>query len=84
MTTQEEKNAIAAMFNPLDVQVGGNHYKDMAIQPLEFFIANKTPFTEASICKYVLRHHLKGGRQDLEKAKHLIDVLLSKEYTEAQ
>lgn len=83
MTTQAEKDEIKKQFNPLDVQIGGGHYKDMPIQPLEFFIANKTPFAEASICKYVLRHHLKGGRQDLEKAKHLIDVLISKQYAEA-
>lgn len=89
MTTKAEKDEIRAMFredqkpeahSPLDIQIGGDHYKNMAIQPLEFFIANSTPFAEASICKYVLRHNLKGKRQDLEKAKHLIDVLISKKY----
>ena len=80
MTTPDEKQAIAEMFNPLDIQIGGHHYKNMAIQPLEFFIANDTPFAEASACKYLLRHRLKGGRQDLEKAKHIIDVIISKQY----
>ncbi len=61
-------------------QVGGNHYKDYSIQPIEFFIANQIPFAEASICKYILRHRKKNGKEDLLKARHLIDILLEKLY----
>tara|TARA_R110000765_G_C18435963_1_gene546262 strand:+ start:232 stop:336 length:105 start_codon:yes stop_codon:yes gene_type:complete len=28
------------IFNPLDEQIGGNHYKDLAIQPFEFIESN--------------------------------------------
>jgi len=65
--------------NPLDTQVGGDHYKNMPIQPIEFFMANKLPFVESSIIKYVLRYKSKNGIEDLQKAKHLIDILISKE-----
>ena len=34
------------MSNPYDTQVGGNHYKDMKIQPSEFINENKLQFAE--------------------------------------
>ena len=60
----------------LDKQVGGNHYKKYNIQPIEFFIANNIPYAEAAIIKYVLRYQDKNGIEDLEKAKHLIEILI--------
>lgn len=64
----------------LDVQVGGNHYKDMKIQPVEFCHANNIPFLEANVIKYICRHASKDGRKDLEKAKHYIDLLIKMSY----
>ena len=61
--------------SPLEVQVGGGHYKDMPIQPIEFVHANGIPFIEASCIKYLCRWRAKGGHQDLDKVKHLIDML---------
>lgn len=60
-----------------DTQVGGDHYKKMAIQPTEFIHKNNLGFIEGNVIKYLLRHKLKGTpRQDLLKAKHYIDLLL--------
>lgn len=67
------------MSNPLDVQVGGGHYKDFKIQPIEFIFANKIPFIEGSIIKYAARWRDKGGIQDLEKIKHYCDLLIQLE-----
>jgi len=61
---------------PLDVQVGGDHYKAMAIQPMEYSMANKLDACQHTIIKYVTRFRDKGGIQDLEKAKHCIDLLI--------
>ena len=61
-------------------QVGGDHYKNMVIQPVEFIHRNKIGYIEGSVIKYVCRHRSKNGRQDLEKAKHFIDLLIEKEY----
>lgn len=66
--------------DPLDVQVDGNHYKKYPIQPIEFCHANKIPSLESSIIKYVVRHKDKGGLKDLEKAKHILDILIKLEY----
>lgn len=60
----------------LDVQVGGSHYKDMAIQPIEFILKNKLGFCEGNILKYVCRYKNKNGVEDLKKARHYLDILI--------
>jgi hypothetical protein len=67
--------------NPLDVQVGGAHYKNMKIQPVEFITTNGLSFLEGNAIKYVCRHKVKGGRQDIEKAIHYLQLILETEYT---
>ena len=57
-------------------QVGGSHYKNYKIQPVEFIIKNNIGFVEGNIIKYVLRFKEKGGVQDLLKAKHYIELLI--------
>ena len=64
----------------LDVQTGGDHYKNMKIQPVEYIHANGLGFLEGCVIKYVSRFRNKNGRQDLEKAKHFIDLLIQLEY----
>jgi len=68
------------MSNPYDTQVGGNHYKDMKIQPSEFINENKLQFAEGNAIKYICRHGSKGQKQDLEKAKHYIDMIIERDY----
>ena len=63
-----------------DKQIGGSHYKDMTIQPSEFINKNNLPFAEGNAIKYICRHKHKGERQDLEKAKHYIDMILERDY----
>ena len=65
--------------NPLNTQVGGNHYKDLKIQPIEFIYANNIPFCEANAIKYLCRWRNKNGKQDLLKARHYIDLLIQLE-----
>lgn len=56
----------------LDVQVGGGHYKQFAIQPTEFAMTEGYDTCCANILKYISRHPDKGGLVDLEKAQHYI------------
>ena len=63
-----------------DRQEGGSHYKTFAIQPVEFIHKNGIPFIEGNIIKYILRHKQKNGLEDLNKAKHYIDLLIEQEY----
>ena len=68
------------MSNPYDTQVGGNHYKDMKIQPSECINKNELQFAEGNAIKYICRHGSKGQKQDLEKAKHYIDMIIERDY----
>ena len=65
--------------NALDVQISGNHYKDLKIQPVEYIHANGIGYFEGNIIKYVSRWRAKGGNADLLKARHYIDLLLELE-----
>ena len=61
-------------------QVGGKHYIKYKIQPSKFVVENKLLYPEGSVIKYILRHQDKGGKQDLEKAKHFIDMIIERDY----
>lgn len=64
----------------LKIQVDGNHYKNLVIQPAEYSFKNELNWHQGEIIKYVTRYNLKNGRKDLEKARHLIDMLIEFEY----
>ena len=61
-------------------QVGGKHYLRYKIQPSEFVVENRLLYPEGCVIKYILRHQDKGGKQDLEKAKHFIDMIIERDY----
>lgn len=63
----------------LDRQIGGGHYKQFAIQPVEFIHKNALPFIEGNCIKYLCRWRDKGGIADLEKVKHYVDLLIELE-----
>lgn len=58
-------------------QVGGDHYKNMKIQPIEYIMANELGFIEGCVVKYVSRYRVKGGVSDLKKARHFLDILIT-------
>lgn len=63
----------------LGTQVGGGHYKDMPIQPIEYIHKNGLGFCEGAVVKYVSRWRSKGGVEDLKKARHFLDMLIEME-----
>jgi hypothetical protein len=63
--------------SPLAVQVGGEHYKNMAIQPIQFITANNLGSLEGCIVKRISRWRSKDGIQDLQKIKHEVDLLIA-------
>lgn len=68
------------MEKALDTQIGGNHYKDLKIQPIEYIMANNLNYCQGNAVKYVTRYKAKNGLEDLKKAKHYIDLLIQFEY----
>jgi hypothetical protein len=66
--------------NADDMQVSGNHYKDMPIQPWHIMEAVLTAeefagFLKGNIIKYSLRAGRKDGSDDAGKAKHYMQKL---------
>ena len=55
--------------------------KKYEIQPSEFINKNKLLFAEGSAIKYIVRHQDKRGKEDLEKAKHFIDMIIERDYS---
>lgn len=73
-TAREWDKIAAAMAK--DIQVGGDHYRQGSIQPIEFIMANDLGFVEGCVVKYVTRHKRKGGKEDIKKAIHYLEILL--------
>lgn len=68
----------------LSVQVGGGHYKDFKIQPVEFCQKNQLNCCETNIVKYACRHGAKGGAEDVRKIIHYAKLLLLLDYGEKE
>ncbi len=64
----------------LDVQVGGDHYKQFIIQPVEFIVHNNIGFLEGNVIKYIARHKHKNGADDIRKAMHYCELILDLQY----
>ncbi len=60
----------------LSIQIGGNHYTKLAIQPMEYSMANGLNACQHTIIKYVTRYADKNGLEDLKKARHTLDMLI--------
>ena len=63
-------------------QVGGSHYRDFEIMPIEYISKNKLDFLEGNIIKYISRHKKKNGAEDIRKVIHYAELILELEYGE--
>jgi len=63
-----------------DKQIGGNHYQNFVIQPSKFVVENRLLFPEGCAIKYICRHSFKGGKEDLLKAIHFIEMMIERDY----
>lgn len=69
--------------SPLDVQIGGDHYKKLGIyQPWEVLKRWLTPeefrgYMKGTAIAYLARERDKGGDQDIDKSRHTLEGLLS-------
>tara|TARA_X000001388_G_scaffold66433_1_gene53240 strand:+ start:299 stop:670 length:372 start_codon:yes stop_codon:yes gene_type:complete len=60
-------------------QIGGDHYKKLAIQPAEYCFRNNLNNLESEAISYITRSRFKNGSEDIKKAIHTLEMLL--EYT---
>lgn len=65
----------------LNKQVGGEHYKKLKIQPLEFFFANATEGEIFGMLKYNLQKYIWRTKDDplmdLKKARQILDLTIA-------
>lgn len=66
----------------LNQQAGGSHYKNLAIQPVQYIMANNLDFLQGNIIKYTTRHKEKNGAEDLRKVIHYAQLALELQYGE--
>jgi hypothetical protein len=83
LTTTERSNirlnALAGT-PALSTQIGGDHYKSMKIQTVDFCMANELDYCQANVIKYVCRYEQKNGIEDLNKAIHYLELLKEIKY----
>lgn len=77
MMSQDFKPVI---YESLQEQVDGDHYKNMKIQPAEFINENDLPFAEGNAIKYICRHKKKGKIKDINKAIHYLQMIKERDY----
>ena len=65
---------------PSDKQIGGSHYKDCVIQPVDYIVKNNLDFLEGNVVKYITRHKTKNGIEDIRKVIHYAELILEKKY----
>ena len=68
----------------LDKQVGGDHYSRFEIQPTVFCMKNDLDACQSNVIKYTCRHKFKGGKSDIQKAIHYLEMILELEYSESE
>jgi len=78
----KSEESLSANSSALNIQVGGGHYKDMKIQPVEYIHANNLSFLEGNVVKYITRHKTKNKAQDIRKIIHYCTLILQLEYNE--
>lgn len=59
-------------------QIGGHHYKDLALQPWDACVAWQLGFLDGNALKYIARHRTEGGGgvEDLKKAIHYLEKMV--------
>lgn len=81
----DQASPVVAEFKPSnkadDLQIGGDHYKNMGVQPWKAMESWMTPeqfagFLRGNAIKYLARCDAKGGLDDIKKARHYIDKLV--------
>ena len=64
----ESFNEKVKIYNMIKENVSPDYYARYDIEPISFIMRNNIPYAEGNVIKYVLRHDMKGGKEDIDKA----------------
>ena len=73
-------NKNVKIYNMIKENVSPDYYARYDIEPISFIMRNQIPFAEGSVIKYVLRHDMKGGVEDIDKAIRYLEMIKEEKY----
>ena len=69
------------IYNMLKENVSPDYYARYDIEPISFIMRNNIPYAEGNVIKYVLRHDMKGGKEDIDKAIRYLEMIKEEKYS---
>ena len=69
------------IYNMIKENVSPDYYARYDIEPISFIMRNNIPYAEGNVIKYVLRHDMKGGREDIDKAIRYLEMIKEEKYS---
>jgi len=69
------------IYNMIKENVSPDYYARYDIEPISFIMRNNIPYAEGNVIKYVLRHDMKGGKEDIDKAIRYLEMIKEEKYS---
>jgi hypothetical protein len=76
----ESFNEKVKIYNMIKENVSPDYYARYDIEPISFIMRNNIPYAEGNVIKYVLRHDMKGGKEDINKAIRYLEMIKEEKY----
>ena len=76
----ESFNKNVKIYNMIKENVSPDYYARYDIEPISFIMRNQIPYAEGNVIKYVLRHDMKGGKEDIDKAIRYLEMIKEERY----
>ena len=73
-------NENVKIYNMIKENVSPDYYARYDIEPISFIMRNNIPFAEGNAIKYILRHDMKGGARDIDKAIRYLEMIKEVQY----
>ena len=77
----ESFNEKVKIYNMIKENVSPDYYARYDIEPISFIMRNNIPYAEGNVIKYVLRHDMKGGKEDINKAIRYLEMIKEEKYS---
>ena len=77
----ESFNENVKIYNMIKENVSPDYYARYDIEPISFIMRNNIPYAEGNVIKYVLRHDMKGGKEDIDKAIRYLEMIKEEKYS---
>ena len=76
----ESFNENVKIYNMIKENVSPAYYARYDIEPISFIMRNQIPYAEGNVIKYVMRHDMKGGVEDINKAIRYLEMIKEVQY----